>query len=384
MTTPTIAGYPLELLAERTPPCVSLYLPTHRSWPDSQQNAIRYGNLLKTAEQSLRQQHPPALVDELLEPLRKLADDRDFWIHQRDGLALLRDRELFEVIRVSRSVPERAIVADSFHLKPLLRIMQSSERYQVLTLSRGQVRLFEGNRDALDEVPLDASIPRSIADLGPSDTPREPPQPMAASGTGPTGPGIVPGHHDTQKETDRNTEKLFRAVDEAVLDRHSKRSNLPLVLVALPEHQALFRRVSRNGALHPRGVEVAPESLEADALRERVWQAVEPDVRARVQAHLDRFHELSAKQLGSHDPNEVARAVIEGRCATLLIDAERQVPGRLDIERMRLVPADAQAPDVDDALDDLAELALRNGAEVLVLPPAAFPGTTGVAATFRY
>ena len=49
-----------------------------------------------------------------------------------------------------------AIVADSFHTKPLMRIVQSADRYQILALSRDSARLFEGNRDRVDEIDLEA------------------------------------------------------------------------------------------------------------------------------------------------------------------------------------------------------------------------------------
>jgi len=42
---------------------------------------------------------------------------------------------MFRVYRLQRPVPELAIVADSFHTKPLLRILQSADRYQVLALT---------------------------------------------------------------------------------------------------------------------------------------------------------------------------------------------------------------------------------------------------------
>jgi hypothetical protein len=47
--------------------------------------------------------------------------------------------------------------------------------------------------------------------------------------------------------------------------------------------------------------------------------------------------------------------------------------------------ADAAAdPAVSDILDDLAEAALRTGAEVIVLPADRMPSKTGVAAVFRH
>src|SRR5680860_1684608 len=134
------------------PPCLSLYQPTHRHRPENQQDPIRFGNLVKVLEESLLQKYPKREIRTLLDSFLALAEDRDFWEHTLDGLAVLGGRGVFRVYRLQRPVPELAVVADSFHTKPLLRMLQSADRYQVLGLSRQEIKLFEGNRDALDEI----------------------------------------------------------------------------------------------------------------------------------------------------------------------------------------------------------------------------------------
>ena len=140
------------LVGSHQPPCLSLYQPTHRAYPQNQQDPIRFRNLLKSLEQSLRQKYSTRKIKPLLKPFQGVAEDQNFWNHTLDGLAVLRSEALFGVFRLQRSVPEVAVVADSFHIKPLIRIVQSADRYQVLALNRREVKLFEGNRDALDEI----------------------------------------------------------------------------------------------------------------------------------------------------------------------------------------------------------------------------------------
>jgi len=43
---------------------------------------------------------------------------------------------------LQRPVPELAVVAESFHVKPLIRILQSADRYHVLGLNRQQIKQF--------------------------------------------------------------------------------------------------------------------------------------------------------------------------------------------------------------------------------------------------
>src|SRR3546814_12599802 len=88
-----------------------------------------------------------------------------FWNHIFEGLAVLGAAGLFRVYRLQRPVADLAIVADSFHTKPLMRIVQSADRYQVLGLNRHSARLFEGNRDSIDASTLAPEVPRSLDEV---------------------------------------------------------------------------------------------------------------------------------------------------------------------------------------------------------------------------
>ena len=72
--------------------------------------------------------------------------------HTLDGLAVFASPDSFRAYRLQRTVPELTVVADSLHVKPILRFVQSADRYQVLCLSRQEAKLYEGNRDNLDPI----------------------------------------------------------------------------------------------------------------------------------------------------------------------------------------------------------------------------------------
>ena len=84
------------------------------------------------------------------------------------------------------------------------------------------------------------------------------------------------------------------------------------------------------------------------------------------------------------DRAPVAQAATAGRVATLLIESDRQIAGRLDDTTGRVEVADLSHPQVDDLLDDLSELVGKMGGRVLFIPAEQMPGRTGLAATYRY
>ncbi len=376
--------YAAGLLDHGDFPCLSLYQPTHRHHPDNQQDPIRFGNLVKALEKSLLQQLPEEEIQPLLEPFLALAEDRDFWNHTRDGLAVLGAKGIFRVYKLQRTVAELAVVADSFHAKPLIRILQSADRYHVLGLNRQEVKLFEGNRDALDEIQLHEDVPRTLTDaLGEELT--DPHLTVASyGGVGGSRTAMHHGHGEGDK-ADIDAERFFRAVDRGILEHYSRPSGLPLILAALPEHHHMFHEVSHNPFLMPESIDIHPNALSSlDELRQRVWQRVEPRYLALLDARVEEFGNARSKGLGDDDLAQVARAVVGGRVATLLIEARREIPGRINAATGDIEFDDLAHPEVDDVLDDLGMLAMKMGAQVVIVPTKRMPTKTGIAAIYRY
>ena len=364
-------------------PCVSLYQSTHRHHPDNRQDPIRFRNLLKTVEESLRQKHGTRDVRPLLEPLEQLAGNESFWNHTLDGLAVLSAPDIFRVYRLQRPVPELAIVAESFHIKPLLRILQSADRYQILALSRSNVSLFEGNRDALDQVDVAPAAAEEITAAQQADV-KEPDLSVWTHGSGSANAGIYQSQGSEDRALDAAAERFFRAVDRAILKHHSRASGLPLLLASLPQHQSLFRRISHNPLLMRIGIEIDPSALNVQQLRERAWRVVEPEYLQRLAGLVEVFGSARSKGFASEDLMHVADSAVAGRVSTLLVEAERHIPGHIDASSGEITLDDLASPEVDDLLDDIAELVLRNGGQVVIVPAERMPTDTGLAAIYRF
>jgi len=354
-----------ELLAPMEGPCVSIFQTTHRRHPDNHQDPIRFKNLVTEVEASLREKYPTREVRSLIEPLRALEANHAFWNHTLDGLAVFATADLFRVFKLQRAVPDLAIVADSLHVKPLLRFVQSADRYQVLCLTRGTVSLHEGNRDALDPINLAGEIPGTSADARTDSTFRQ---------------GHAPGDQDAEG----HAERFFRAVDRGVLEHHSRPSGLPLILVALAESQTEFRKITHNPLLLAEGVSADPGSLSPEALREAAWAVDQPHYLQRLAGLVGSFEEARAKNLASGDLSDIAQAAIAGRVGTLLVDADKEAPGTLDPSTGIITFGDLAHPVVDDLIDDLAEHVLRMGGEVVVTPADRMPTASGAAAIYRF
>jgi hypothetical protein len=362
-----------------------LYLPTYRAFPEKQQNPIRYKNLLREMRDSVKERYSAREVRSLLDRFEALTRDEGFWLRRTEGLAILASTARFEVFDLQRSVPQRVIVADSFHIKPLLRIAQSADRYHVLAISRKEVKLYEGNRDVLDRVEL-TQVPSTItAALGEELT--EPHQ--GFHGIGPFhaargNTGIRHGRGQKKDEVDLDMQRFCRVVDRGILEHYSRPAALPLLLAGLPQNVSAFRAVSHNPLILERAIELDPDSLSPEELRVHAWRNVEPVYLKRLAELTDSYRLNRSRGLGADEPATIAQAALSGRIGTLLIDAERLLPGKIDATTGKIARRDLADPEVDDVLDDIAETVVRMKGEAIVVPTQRMPSTTGVAAIYRY
>ncbi|QUW23203.1 hypothetical protein JSQ81_06480 [Sporosarcina sp. Marseille-Q4063] len=377
-----VNDFPNELFNTDLKPCISLYQPTFRHGPETQQNTIRFSNLVKEIEESLNQKYSKKEVESLLKPFETLLMDKPFWEHAGDGVAVFANSEKCIVYRLQRSVKEFAVVADSFHIKLLIRVFQSDDRYHLLGLNRKEFALFEGSRYGFEEVELDPELPLTIEDALGDELTESYLSAGAVSGSG--GQAMFHGHGSKKDEIDKDIERFFRSVDRTVLEHYSKPMNLPLFLVALDEYHTPFQRVSHNPMLEKEGIKVAYDALSIKQLVDGAWKKIEPQLLAKTKKLVDEFENARANDKGSDDIAQIVRAATENRISKILIEADRIIPGGMDMETGDLIDGKIGNPEVDDVLDDLAEMVFNNSGEVVVLPKERMPSTTGAAAVYRY
>lgn len=377
-----VNDFPNEILnAESHGPYISLYQPTHRQSSEIKQDIIRFKNLVKKIEESLKLEYSKRDIETILEPLYTLAEDNEFWLHSYDGIAILMVDDKCVIYKLQRKVEEMALVSDSFYIKPLIRKFQSSDGYQLLGLNRKEFKLFEGNRYILDEIELPADIPRTIKDvLGDEYTESY----LKAASYGGGDRAMFHGHGSKKDEIQIDIERFFRSVDRIVLDRYSKPSKLPLMLVALPEYHTVFKNLSHNPYLMEEGIKVDFDSLSLAKLRDKAWEQIESVYLNKTKKLIDRFENARAQFLGSDDLAQIARAALENRVETILVEDNRIIPGKINPDTNMIEEGNLENPLVGDVLDDLAEMVFKSKGEVVVLPKERMPSATGAAAIYRY
>ena len=374
--------FPKDMNFIKESPLISLYQPTHRSFPENKQDPIVFKNLLRVIENSLEQLPNFDLISTIMKPLYEIKEDKEFWNHTSEGIAVFACLNKCIVYNLNNPVKELAVVANSFHIKPLIKAFQSTENYQLLGVSRENFILYQGNRHGFKEIEIDQDVPRTMKEVLGDQLTDSYLSHASYAGTG--NPAMYHGHGDIKQETDKDTEKYFRYVDSYVFENHSKPSKLPLILISLKEHRSEFKKISNNPYLLEAGISKSIESLDLDEIQRSVRTIIEAINTEKVQRIAEACAKAEADALGSSDLAQIAKAAYENRIETMLIEEDKIVPGKIDAGTGKIERGDLEHPDYDDILDDLAEIVLSSGGDVFVLSKDQIPGGTGIAAIFRY
>lgn len=361
--------------------CVSMYVPTHRAGRAVTEDRIRLKNQLARAARELTSLECAERPEDLLAPAHSLLDDSAFWTHGEGGLAVLIEPQGTDMIRTVEPVEELMVVADRFHLKPLVRQSSDSFAFHILALSLNHVRLLRATRTTAEEVAV-ADLPRGSADTLRWDD-REPQ--LRSHGAGRVGTGRVTaayhGHGGSKDAHTADVDRFLLAVDRAIVG-HLGTSAEPLVLAAVSELAAGYRRLSRHHHIVDDPVTGNPDGLTVGALHERAWPLVEPLSDGIDRADRERF--LSGASQTFDSVTDAVTAAALGRVEAIFVPADVEYWGRCDLTDGSAIGHSARRPGDRDLADIAAIETLRHGGRSFVVASEDVPGGGEVAATLRF
>jgi Bacterial archaeo-eukaryotic release factor family 3 len=365
-------------------PCVSLYLPTHRAGPETQQDPIRLKNLLRKAESGLQVsgfQAPE--IAQLLRPARELLDNSDFWQHQSDGLAILTSPEMFRLYRVQLPVPELAVTSDRFHLKPLLAWTAARGHYYVLALSQNHVRVFRATRESIVElegVDLPGSLTGSLRDRTAE---RQLQSHAVAASPGGRRTLLFHGHGGGEESKKEILLNYFQRVDEGMRDLLAQ-DRAPVVLAAVDYLNSIYRQANSSADLLDDWISGNPDNLAPRDLLEKA-DAIMSAFFTKDQAKAaDQYLQLWYTRRASNTLAEILPAAYQGRVRSLFVALGVQQWGRFDESRNQTVIRRQPTPRDQDLLNLAAIQTFITGGSVYPVARYDVPGGGNVAAVFRY
>jgi len=324
---------------------------------------------------------------ELLEPAETLLHDGLFWQHQSDGLALFVSPEMFHHYRLPFDFEELVVVADRFHIKPLLPLLSGDGRFYVLALSQNEVRLLQGTRYSVSEVGLE-DVPESLAEALRWDDPEKRLQWHTQTGARTDGKraAIFHGHGVASADDPKDyILRYFHQVDEGLGDLLGG-EEAPLVLAGVDYLLPIYKEANSYPHLVDEGIEGNPEEMSVEELHEHAWAIVHPLFLSAQQEAAARYRQLAGagSEQASSDLKEVVPAAYHGRVDTLFVAVGLQQWGAFDPDTNTVYLHEKAGPEGEDLLDLAAVHTLLNRGTVYAIEPEKVPDEAPLAAALRY
>lgn len=315
------------LLDARAPGCVSIYLPTSPLPQDADAARIEFKNLVAEAGTS----------NELLDDF---AEDFVAWSLLAHSLAVFATPDTLRSFRLPNRLSSLAVVADRFHLKPLLRAVTFPQAALVLALSQHDVRLIEVAGD----------VPASEIEL----------------------PELFP--FDTA-----HTHRYARQIDRALRPTLAG-LGLPLILAATEPLDSFYRSTNSYPDLLDTGIRGNPEHMTPAELATAARPILDALYASQLDALRERFEAWQSRGRAATDLTDVARAATFGAVDTLLVDIDDLVEGSLDDSGTIAHNGDGS----QGVVDEIARRVLASGGKVLAVRRDDVPHGVTAAALLRH
>jgi hypothetical protein len=378
-----------QLMRKEQQWCVSIYLPTHRTGTDAQQDPLRLRNLLRGAKNRLSDQGVGRRdVHKMLEPASKLLQEPYFWQHQSDGLAVFLSTNGVRRYRLPLNFEELVVVDDHFHITPLLPLFTGDGQFYILALSQNKIRLLNGTRDSVSEVDI-GQVGGSLAEAIPSADHQMSLQ-LHTSGTtgGMMGSGSVTFHGQAGGSDESAKNELlryFRLVSDG-LTEFLQEDRRPLVLAGVEYLLPIYKEANRYPNLIDLVIKGNPDLLSADELHKSAWDILGPLFQAAQEEAVAQYQQLAGQASArvADKLEKILPAAYNGQVETLFIATEMQQWGSFDPVTNEIKLHDQMETGDELLLDLVAVQTYLKGGIVYVMEAEKVPAGTNVSAVLRY
>ncbi len=279
-----------RLASEKSDPCVTITLNTHRTKPDNRKDSVLLKNLCNEAKKRIIAEFGKRPVSKLLSKLEKVTEEIDMSLNL-DSLHIFLSNETKEIIKSTWPAQADMVhISNRFAIRPLIFALNRTDEYLILLLSQSGVKLFSAINDIITEEITNESFPFSEN---------------------------VHFHTDPQRKSDpRAVDNMVREflnkVDKAVVKIHNQTGLQCIVICTADNYNRLMQVADRN-ELYPGHANINYNNTANHFISAQAWEIVKEIQYDRRLEAIREIKEAVSQGKVITDLKEIYRAAKEGR-----------------------------------------------------------------------
>lgn len=271
--------------------------------------------------------------NKFIEPLESLLSEGRILKQMKGNVGIFRNKDSFRILNIPIEIEPSCQVATSFHIKPLLKWLQGDQDFLLLGFESQSAHLYLGNQESMKLI--DSIV---FAETNPVRSSQN----------------FVWINEWIGELTKKSKPKLFLAGHFKTIEGFLK-------------HNSYVKCVKT-----PVSFNFDQNSLHKSA--ESIRNLLKKDSQNKLERTLREFRFAEEDQRAKKNIFQIARAVVRGKVKKLVVTDEINIFGRIDYQTggLAIHPFDIDHED-DCILDDLAQIVLSQGGEVIVAKRSEIP-----------
>lgn len=329
-------------------------------------NILRFrkklNELLVTANQHLT---PVMSADEkkrFLKPVHDLGFESDTLKKFKGNIGIFRKNDFFRCLSLPTEIEETCIVADTFHIKPLIKWAQQDQDFIFVGLTFAGANIYKGSQSDFKKIET-AVYPESLQRLDND------------------------GGYLALKEKRLHKKELQHTMEwlSGLVDEITRGHNLTVFVAGNHDYVKAFIKNFKSDKLYPETVSPLYSESNIFEICKHIRAILRLDSSLQLLESLQEFEFAQKLKTAKTNIFQIAKDAVKGNVKKLVIAEDFSVFGKIDplTGGVSVYAVDKDHED-DCLLDDLAQLVLLKGGEVVVAKRSEIPLGRPIVAILRH
>ncbi len=334
-----LMNHDLKLITEaHSVPMLSIYLSKENSSVDVKVLSDKWKESLTRAEFFLLKDYTKSFVNNFMESLWSSHIVETLESLDKGLIVFFSSTDAW-YLKVQSTISDLVVVADSFHIKPLIRIKNNESGFFLVSMSSKAISVFletNGHLFRLDTY----RNPMTLSDIGTNKVKPE-------------------DHREFVLQSALEINKTLAAY------------KLPIILAGVRDHLGHMRKYLDHSMILSDSIIGNIERLKRDEIREKCFEILQPFYNKKEEEAIAEIDQAVKKNHAITFIEDIAISAVYGKIRKLFVMENKQLWGSLNKNtgEIFISPRQTNSHD-DDLLDDISQIVLNKGGEVVVLKNA--------------